>query len=129
MRSNRSVRPPPLRLPVTVLLLGVTSFFADVGSEMIFPLLPVFMVGSLGATPAFLGLVEGVADATASVLKLATGYVVEASAITVGLFTGWLWRTRGPATALLIGALLSIVAAVSLVYWNDRRQRRPHRET
>jgi len=47
-------------------MLGVTSFFADVGSDMIFPLLPVFMVGTLGATPAFLGLVEGVADATAA---------------------------------------------------------------
>jgi MFS family permease len=62
---------------VTVLLLGVTSFFADVGSEMIFPLLPVFMVGTLGAAPAFLGLVEGLADATASVLKLVMGYLVE----------------------------------------------------
>ncbi len=65
------------RLPVAVLLLGVTSFFADVGSEMIFPLLPVFMVGTLGASPAFLGLVEGLADATASVLKLVMGYQVE----------------------------------------------------
>ncbi len=71
------IRRLPSRLPATVLLLGVTSFFADVGSEMIFPLLPVFMVGSLGATPAFLGLVEGVADATASVLKLVMGYLVE----------------------------------------------------
>lgn len=67
----------PSRLPTTILLLGLTSFFADVGSEMIFPLLPVFMVGTLGATPAFLGLVEGLADATASVLKLVMGYVVE----------------------------------------------------
>ena len=73
MPSNAEpVRRVPLRLPRgTVLLLGVTSFFTDVGSEMIFPLLPVFMVGSLGATPAFLGLVEG--DATASVLKLVVG--------------------------------------------------------
>jgi len=60
------------RLPATVLALGVTSFFTDVGSEMIFPLLPVF-VASLGASPAFLGLVEGLSDAIASLLKLGAG--------------------------------------------------------
>jgi MFS family permease len=43
---------------------------------MIFPLLPAF-VASLGAAPAFLGLVEGLADATSSLLKLASGYVAE----------------------------------------------------
>jgi MFS family permease len=64
------------RLPRTVVALGFTSFFTDVGSEMIFPLLPVF-VASLGATPAFLGLVEGLADATASLLKLGSGYVAD----------------------------------------------------
>lgn len=64
---------PPSRLPRTVFLLGATSLFADVASEMIFPLLPLF-VASLGAGPAFLGLVEGVADATASMLKLGSGY-------------------------------------------------------
>jgi MFS family permease len=64
------------RLPGTVVALGITSFFTDVGTEMIFPLLPVF-VASLGATPAFLGLVEGVAEATASLLKLGSGYVAD----------------------------------------------------
>ena len=64
------------RLPATVLALGVTSFFTDVGSEMIFPLLPAFVV-ALGAGPAFLGLVEGLADAVSSLLKLASGYVAD----------------------------------------------------
>lgn len=64
------------RLPSAVIALGVTSFFADVGSEMIFPLLPVF-VASLGASTTFLGLVEGLADATSSLLKLASGYVAD----------------------------------------------------
>lgn len=64
------------RLPAAVVALGVTSFFADVGSEMIFPLLPVF-VASLGASTTFLGLVEGLADATSSLLKLASGYVAD----------------------------------------------------
>jgi MFS family permease len=64
------------KLPAAVVALGVTSFFTDVGSEMIFPLLPVF-VASLGASPAFLGLVEGLADATASLFKLASGYLAD----------------------------------------------------
>ena len=64
------------RLPPAVIALGLTSFFADVGSEMIFPLLPVF-VASLGAGTTFLGLVEGLADATSSLLKLASGYVAD----------------------------------------------------
>jgi hypothetical protein len=58
---------PRRTLPSSVILLGFTSFFTDVGAEMIYPMLPLF-VASLGATPVFLGLVEGVADATARVL-------------------------------------------------------------
>jgi len=54
------------KLPRTVIALGFTSFLTDIGSEMIFPLLPVF-IASLG------GLIEGVADATSSVLKLVSG--------------------------------------------------------
>lgn len=64
------------RLPRAVIALGLTSFFADVGSEMVFPLLPVF-IASLGASTAFLGLVEGLADATSSLLKLVSGYVAD----------------------------------------------------
>ena len=61
------------RLPAAVVLLGVTSFFTDISSEMIFPLLPLFLSDVLGANPAFLGLVEGAADAVVSLLKLVSG--------------------------------------------------------
>src|SRR4051812_29040220 len=64
------------RLPRAVILLGITSLFTDVATEMIFPLLPV-LIASLGGGATFLGLVEGLADATASLLKLASGYVAE----------------------------------------------------
>lgn len=62
-------------LPKTVLLLGLVSFFTDVGSEMIFPLLPLFLTQSLGASPRFLGLIEGIADTVSSFLKLVSGYL------------------------------------------------------
>lgn len=68
--------PPTSRLPGAIIALGFTSLFTDIGTEMIFPLLPAF-VASLGAAPAFLGLVEGLADATSSLLKLASGYLAE----------------------------------------------------
>jgi len=75
-RSASTSEKARARLPATVLLLGLTSFLTDVGSEMIFPLLPAF-VASLGASPAFFGLVEGLGDAVASLLKLAAGALVD----------------------------------------------------
>lgn len=56
-----------------VLILGVVSFLTDVSSEMIYPLLPLFLTTVLGAGPAFLGIVEGVAESTSSLLKLYSG--------------------------------------------------------
>ena len=58
-----------------VLWLSVASFLNDASSEMIFPLLPLFLVGTLGAGPAFLGLIEGVAETTASFVKLGGGWL------------------------------------------------------
>ncbi|WP_136523395.1 MFS transporter [Geomonas ferrireducens] len=58
-----------------VLILGLVSFFTDVSSEMIYPLLPLFLTGVLGAGPVFLGAIEGVAESTASFLKLISGIV------------------------------------------------------
>jgi MFS family permease len=63
------------RLPATVILLSLTSLVNDAGTEMIFPLLPVFLVGTLGASPAYLGLIEGAADAVSSLLKLVAGWI------------------------------------------------------
>ena len=56
-----------------VLVLGFVSFLTDVSSEMIYPLLPLFLTTVLGAGPAFLGIIEGVAESTASFLKLISG--------------------------------------------------------
>ena len=61
------------RLPPTVKALGIVSLMNDVSSEMITPLLPAFVTGTLKAGPAFLGLIEGAADAAASVLKIVSG--------------------------------------------------------
>lgn len=61
-------------LPRNVIVLGFVSFFADVSGEMIYPLVPIFLTAVLGAPMAVVGLIEGVAESTASLLKLASGW-------------------------------------------------------
>ena len=63
-------------LPKTVVGLGLVSLFTDVSSEAIFPLLPAFLT-TLGASNAFIGLVEGAAELVANVLKYLTGLVAD----------------------------------------------------
>lgn len=60
-------------LPRSVWLLGFISFMNDAASEMIYPLLPLFVAGTLGAGPRVLGMIEGLAEAVSSLLKLASG--------------------------------------------------------
>ena len=64
-----------LGFPKNVFALGWTSFLNDTASEMIYPLLPVFLTTTLGAGAAFLGLIEGIAESTASLLKLFSGWL------------------------------------------------------
>jgi MFS family permease len=57
-----------------VVALGWVSLLTDVASDMIYPLLPAFLTRTLGAGPAILGLIEGVAESTASLMKIASGW-------------------------------------------------------
>ena len=58
-----------------VIVLGLTSFFTDISSEMVYPLIPFFLTTTLGASPAILGIIEGVAESIASLLKVVSGYI------------------------------------------------------
>src|SRR5258705_5462590 len=60
-------------LPSTVRRLGLVSLLTDASSEMIYPLLPSFLTGVLGAGPPFVGLVEGLAESGASLAKGGSG--------------------------------------------------------
>lgn len=60
-------------IPGTVWVLGFVSLFMDVSSELIHSLLPVFLVGSLGAGGLTVGLVEGFAEAAAQMIKIVSG--------------------------------------------------------
>ena len=63
------------RLPAGIWVLGFVSLLMDVSSEMIHALLPLFMVGTLGMGVALVGLLEGLAEATALILKVCSGVI------------------------------------------------------
>ncbi len=61
-------------LPRTVIALGLVSLFNDASGEIIYPLLPLFLTDTLGASKTFVGLVEGIAESVSSLLKLPVGW-------------------------------------------------------
>lgn len=66
--------PSKQKLGRNVISLGAVSFFTDVASEMMYPLLPVFLASVLGASASFIGVIEGAAESVAALLKLASGW-------------------------------------------------------
>lgn len=92
--------PPPSpisrALTRTVVTFGLVSLLTDLSSEMIYPLLPLFLTTTLGAGPMALGAIEGIAEATAALLKLASG--------------AWSDRLRNRARLVLAGYTLSSLA-------------------
>jgi MFS family permease len=64
---------PSKKLPGTVIVLGLVSFFNDFASDIVIPLVPILLATVLAAGPVALGFIEGVADAVASVIKLWSG--------------------------------------------------------
>jgi MFS family permease len=74
-------------------MLGWVSFFTDTASEMVYPLLPLFLTRVLGAGPMSLGVIEGVAEAASSALKVISGWLAD--------------RWRGPKILVLAGYGLS----------------------
>ena len=94
---------PRPKLPAAIWVLGFVSLLMDVSSEMIHSLLPLFMVGTLGASAFTVGLIEGAAEATALIVKVFSG-----------VLSDWLGRRKG--LALLgygLGALTKPVFALS----------------
>jgi MFS family permease len=65
--------PPRLKIPRNVWALSATSFFMDISSEMVLNVLPLFLANVLGVGTAVIGLIEGVAESTASLLKVFAG--------------------------------------------------------
>jgi len=72
---NKPSRPSIKDLPRNVWAVGFTSFFMDVSSEMVINIIPLFLANVLGVQTSIIGLIEGVAETTASILKLFSGWL------------------------------------------------------
>ena len=67
--------PPEAPFAGNVVALGWTSLLTDISSEMIIPVLPAFVTGTLKASVASLGVIEGVAECTATALRIVSGWL------------------------------------------------------
>jgi nitrate/nitrite transporter NarK len=73
--ENSNQRATIRQLPRNVWAVGLTSFFMDISSEMVLNILPLFLANVLGVQTSIIGLIEGFAEATASILKLFSGWL------------------------------------------------------
>ena len=125
------------KLARNVWVMGWVSFLNDISSEMIYPIVPIFLKNVLGAAPAIIGLIEGIAESTASLLKLVSGWISDRlhkrkafvgvgyslsgiSKLLLGLSSSWLWVLgarvvdrfgKGARTAARDALILESVAA------------------
>jgi MFS family permease len=104
-QAVRPAAPEVSRLPPAVKGLSLVSLFNDFASEMVYPLLPAFVTGTLGGGAALLGVLDGAADLTSAVLKVVSGRLADRP------------RWRGPLilvgyfTAVLVRPLISVANA------------------
>jgi MFS family permease len=81
-------RSGPFGFSTNVFILGLTSFFNDLSSEMVYPLIPTFITEFLGASAFFLGLLEGLGDSVASLLQIFVGWFSDRIRRRKGLVVG-----------------------------------------
>ena len=62
---------------LNIFFIGLISFFTDISTEMVYPLIPLYLTGAFGATPALVGLIEGIAESLASLLKVFSGHLTD----------------------------------------------------
>ena len=73
INNSHNSAPSWRALPTGVWVLGFGSLFMDMSSELIHSLLPIFMVTTLGASMVTVGIIEGIAEATAAIVKVFSG--------------------------------------------------------
>jgi MFS family permease len=94
-----------------VYVVSAVSFFQDTASELLYPILPFFVTGVLGAPPAVLGLIEGLADGTASAMKAASGRLADLRHRRPLVAAGYGISALGKALLALAGAWPMVLAA------------------
>ena len=97
---------------LNIFFLGLVSFFTDISTEMVYPLIPLYLTFAFGATPVLVGIIEGIAESVASLLKVFSGYATDRfkkkkAMAFVGYSTGVLYKIA----LLLAGSWLGILGA------------------
>lgn len=103
-------RPATLHIPSTVWALGFVSLFMDLSSELVHSLLPVFLVTTLGASALTVGVIEGIAEATAMLVKIFSGAISDFIGRRKGLLL------MGYGLAALSKPLFPLAQSVDLVF-------------
>jgi len=98
-----------MALPATVWLLGLVSLFNDTASDLVYPLVPLYLASVLMAGPKALGIIEGVAEATGSLLKLFSGVIRDKTGVTKP------WVVSGYGLAALGRPLLAFASSWPVV--------------
>ncbi len=106
--TSTAASAPPM--PRAIVALGLVSLLMDVSSEMIHALLPLFLVGGLGASVSAVGLIEGAAEATAAVTKVFSGWLSDAAGKRKPLVVA------GYALAAITKPLFALAGGVGLVF-------------
>lgn len=97
---------------VNVFLLGLVSFFSDISAEMVYPIIPLYLTTVFGATPALVGVIEGIAESLAGLLKVFSGYFTDKynkkkPIAFVGYATGLIYKVA----LIMAGSWVGILAA------------------
>lgn len=111
------------KLPRNVCAVSLTSFFMDISSEMVINVLPLFLSNVLGMRTHIIGIIEGVAESTESILKLFSGWLsdklqgrkwlaVAGYGISAISKTFFYWANSWG---------MALLAAVMLLYWNEKK--------
>jgi len=97
---------------LNIFFLGLISFFTDISTEMVYPLIPLYLVSRFGATPVLVGVIEGVAESLASLLKVFSGYVTDKSQKKKAIaFSGYAAGLVYKLALLFAGSWVGILAA------------------
>lgn len=97
---------------LNIIFLGLVSFFADISSEMVYPIIPLYLTAAFGATPLLVGFIEGIAESLASLLKVYSGYLTDKyqkkkPVAFIGYATGLIYKIALLVSASWTGILIS----------------------
>ena len=97
---------------LNVVLLGLVSFFTDLSTEMVYPLIPLYLMSAFGVTPAIVGIIEGIAESLASLLKVFSGYISDRFQKKKALaFSGYATGLIYKIVLLMAGSWFGVLAA------------------